>query len=113
MDMSGLNMNPLSWTTSKNMGELRTYLALDEHIPVCFCPDVILVAKMRVQVRPILSNATDTGSILNLMPDDLMVTGCISKIIRWSGGDFVEANKENLLNLIDNDTIPILSYSPI
>lgn len=69
-------------------GEIRTYFKLDENNNSIRCPDLLLLAKVKVNLKDFLE-ATDgvSDTILSLIPDNTEMTACIGKIMRWSAGD--------------------------
>lgn len=74
--------------------EVKTYLKLDENQPYCQCPDMILLCKVRVRAKDFIEFVGGISeTIANLIPSSMMLTACIGKVLRWSGGDWVADNK--------------------
>ena len=93
--------NNLSGLISGDFGELKTYFVLDKEHPYAVCPDLLLLAKVNVRIKQFLELSGDVSKfILSLIPDDATITACIGKIIRWSGGDWLVHNMDDLNNLL-------------
>lgn len=74
--------------------EVKTYLKLDEGQPYCKCPDMILLCKVKVRAKDFIEFVDDvSSSIASLIPNSLMLTACIGKVLRWSGCDWVVENQ--------------------
>lgn len=74
--------------------EVKTYLKLDQEQPYCMCPDMILLCKVKVKAKDFVEFVDGiSSSIAPLIPNSLMLTACIGKVLRWSGGDWVADNK--------------------
>ena len=74
--------------------EVKTYLKLDEAQPYCKCPDMILLCKVRVKAKDFIEFVGDiSDTVISMIPSSLMLTACIGKVLRWSGGDWVAENQ--------------------
>ena len=90
----------LSGLISGDFGELKTYFYLDKEHPYAICPDLLLLAKVKVRIKQFLElSGTVSEFILALIPDDATITACIGKVIRWSGGDFVAKYGDGLVDV--------------
>ena len=77
--------------------EVKTYLKLDEAQPFCQCPDMILLCKIKVKAKDFVEFVDGISpTIASIIPDSLMLTACIGKVLRWSGGDWVAENQSLL-----------------
>jgi hypothetical protein len=102
----------LSGLISGDLGEVKTYFYLDKEHPYAICPDLLLLAKVKVRIKQFMELSGSVSKfILALIPDDATITACIGKVVRWSGGDivakygdglvWVENNIDSLYNAID------------
>jgi hypothetical protein len=99
-DTSGLELTGSltgKWNDN-HMGTIKTFLNIDKNVRTCKCSDLILLSKINVQVKEVLPLLGDlASSIAGIIPDTLMLTACIGKVIRFSDADWVANNKDLLL----------------
>lgn len=75
--------------------EVKTFLKLDEAQPYCQCPDMILLCKIKVKAKDFVEFVDGiSSSIASVIPDSLMLTACIGKVLRWSAGDWLLNNPD-------------------
>ena len=74
-------------------GEVKTYFKLDAEHPYWTCPDMLLLAKVKVNVKQFSILIPELQAVQSLILSSLKMTVCIGKVLRWSGGDWIADNK--------------------
>jgi hypothetical protein len=72
-------------------GEIRTYFTLDESFPYWKCPDMLLLAKVKVRIKQfvdVIEMSSALKAALQLLPNNTEITVCIGKILHWSVGEY-------------------------
>ena len=88
-------------------GEIRTYFKLDADEPYAVCPDLLLLAKVKANLKDFMA-ATDgiSSTIISMIPDGTEMTACVGKVLRWSGGDWVADNRDALEGIVKYGILP-------
>lgn len=84
-------------------GEIRTYFTLDAYDPYAVCPDLLLLAKVKANLKDFMV-ATDgiSSTLINMIPDGTEMTACVGKVLRWSGGDWVAENRYAIESIVES-----------
>ena len=90
--ISGLDASGIA-SILAGKGEVKTYFKLDAEHPYWTCPDMLLLAKVKVNVKQFALLVPELKKVQGLIPSSLEMTACIGKVLRWSAGDWLEANK--------------------
>ena len=110
LDKSLLSVDKSQFTISNvanliaGKGEVKTYFTLDADDPYVVCPDLLLLAKVKADLKDFMkATAGISDTILNLIPDGTEMTACVGKVLRWSGGDWLVQHMDDLNNLLSDD----------
>lgn len=90
--ISGLDASGIA-SILAGKGEVKTYFKLDAEHPYWTCPDMLLLAKVKVNVKQFAILVPELEKVQSLIPSSLEMTACIGKVLRWSAGDLLEANR--------------------
>ena len=98
LEISGFDASGIT-SILAGKGQVKTYFKLDAEHPYWTCPDMLLLAKVKVNVKQFAILVPELEKVQGLIPSSLEMTACIGKVLRWSAGDWLEANRGMLDNI--------------